>query len=121
MEEKSKPWRNSPQLLLSPIARANWPDGEQSAEDEPQHAAYPSVAAGWDNVRRFKASEQRCVKSHDGAIHAFRRILSFMQVVVGYCQAQTYCLVQSTFYLMDDNFRKSRKGGPAVRPRVGFA
>jgi hypothetical protein len=23
----------------------------------------------------------------------------------------TYCLVQCTFYLMDDSFRKSRKGG----------
>jgi hypothetical protein len=37
-----------------PIAPANRPEGGQSAEDEPQQAAYPSVAAGCDNVRRFK-------------------------------------------------------------------
>jgi hypothetical protein len=58
------------------------------------------------------------VKSHDGAIHASRRILSFVQVVVGYCQAAAYCLVQCTFDLMDDSFRKSRKGG-ARRPASG--
>jgi hypothetical protein len=51
------------------------------------------------------------VKSYDGAILASRRTLSFVQVVVD-CQTRNVlplCSARST--LMDDIFRKSRKGG----------
>ena len=66
-------------------------------------------------------SEATLPESHDGAIYASRRILSIVQVVVGYCQASTYCFVQCTFYPHGRNFRKSRKGGPTVPALSGSA
>ena len=69
-----------------PIARANWPEGEQSAEGEPQQAPLSQVV-----IMAQVQGRQR----HGGAIPASRRPHSFVQVVVGYCQAPTYCLCRS--------------------------
>ena len=98
MGEKSKPWRNSPQLLLSPDCGGKLARRRASAEDEPQQAAYPPVAAGCDNVGGPRVSEATLPEE---SRWRDPRLSPDPLYCAGRCwplPSSTYCLVQCTFH-----------------------
>jgi hypothetical protein len=111
MGEKSKPWRNSPQLLLRPDCTGKIGQKEarapRTSRSKRRILRLPQVVIMSDGLR---ASGQRCVKSHDGTIHASRRILCFVQALLPSSNAMP-CAVH--FSLIYDSFAKTEKQGPA--------